>query len=247
VATLQDVLTVPAGWSIAVAQQVVDIGSIDPATHVVVDTAEFWTVDILGVTGAVPSIADGLQQAAASHGSNVYGVALLHQDASEQVCDPFGLGICLPTNVVQVERYRWVIVHSQFQAVAILLGLLVAAGLVIAWICDNRPATQPCGPQVQSTAKDALHEMCNIFGAGCAVQALGQVLLLFSIASIGLAAVLFAAESGLAQKMNLKPPQLPRIPAPVGIQPPRMSLGVGAPEVGPQIRIGGSGRRRRGG
>jgi hypothetical protein len=246
-ATLQDLLTVPPGWHIEATQTVVDLGSVDPTTQVEVETADFWTADVFGIHTAVPNIAQGLQQAAAAHGSNVYGVALLHQDAPDPVCDPFGLGICLPGDVVQVERYRWVIVHSQFQAVAILLGLLVIAGLVIVWICDNRPASQPCGDKVTGFASDTLKQMCNIFGAGCAVQALGQVILLGSLLSVAAAALVFALEFGAAEKLGLRPPRLPAVPAISSPQLPRISTTIGAPEIGPQVRLAtGAGRGRRG-
>src|SRR5258708_25632344 len=112
-ATLQDVLVVPAGWHVDAAQLVVDLGTIDPMHPVETDTAEFWTADVFGLHTAVPNIAQGLQQAAQAHGSNVYGVALLHKDTPAQVCEPFGLGICRPRGVLQVARDRRVLPPPQ--------------------------------------------------------------------------------------------------------------------------------------
>jgi len=247
-ATLQDLLAIPQGWTVAAQQEVVDLGSIDPLHPVETETVELWALDLAGIEFGTPNIVQALQQAAQQHGSNVYFVALLRKDDPDPVCDPFGIGICLPGNLVSMTRYRFLIVHSQFQALAILLGALIAIGVVVVWVCDNKPATQPCGQQVTSYAHDTLQQLCQIFGAGCAVQALANTMIWFSVGSIGLAALIFALEFGLAEKLNLKPPQLPRIPPPIGVQPPRLSATVGAPEIGPQVRVATGGRaggRRR--
>jgi hypothetical protein len=241
VATLQEALSVPPGWSVVDSRQIVDIRTIPTDHPVEVETVEFWgltafgqTINFGDVVGAMPNTGDWLQQQASAHGSNVYGVALL------KTTEINFLGI-------EVDRYRLVVVHSQFQFVAALLGAVVLIGLGIVWICANRPSNNPCPDTVTSFAGDTLHEMCNIFGAGCALQGLGEVLIVFSVASIGLAFVLFAFETGLAQQLGVTRPKLPAIPAPTGIQPPRVSVGVGPPEIGPQVRLATGSRGRRGG
>lgn len=241
--TLQDALAIPPGWTVVDKRVTGDLGAVAPDHPITTENVEFWGLTLFGqvvsfgdVVGAMPDTATWLQQQAQAHGSDVYFTALLHTTEFNF------LGI-------QVDRYRLVVVHSQFQFIAALLGAIVLIGLGIVWICANRPSGNPCPDAVTSFPQQTLHEMCNIFGAGCALQALGTLIIGFSAASIGLAFLLFAFETGLAQKLGVTRPKLPSIPQPTGIQAPRISATVGAPEVGPQVRLatGGRGGARRGG
>lgn len=233
-------LDVPAGWTIVDQRVVGDLGSVAPDHPIQIENVDFWGLTLFGqtvnfgdVVGAMPDTATWLQQQAQAHGSDVYFVALLHSTEFNF------LGI-------QVDRYRLIVVHSQFQFVAALLLAVVLIGLGIVWICSERPSSAPCPDTLTQFPQQTLQQMCNIFGAGCALQALGTLLIATSAVSIGLAFLLFAFETGLAQKLGVPKPRLPSIPAPVGIQPPRVSVGVGAPGIGPQARIstGGRGGRR---
>lgn len=236
-----DALTVPAGWDVAHVVTVADINSIDPGATVEIETSpDFYAVSGFGfsdVISNVPSVAQQLDAAAQAYGSRVYAVILLHQTEFNF------LGI-------QVDRYRWVIVHTQFPALLVLVGIPVVIAIVAVWLQCQGKSPADCGQMVQATAHDASQALCNTFGAACAVQALGTVLILFSIGSIALAGVLFALELGAADKLGLKKPVLPKIPAPVGVQPPRVSVGLGAPSgVGPSVALSTGGRgggRRRG-
>jgi hypothetical protein len=241
--TLDDVLSVPSGWTVVDKRVVGDLGAVDPTHPIQIENVDFWGLTLFGqtinfgdVVGSMPDTATWLQQQAQAHGSDVYFVALLHTTEFNF------LGI-------EVDRYRLVVVHSQFQFVAALLAAVVLIGLGIVWICSERPSSNPCPDSLTAFPQQTLQQMCNIFGAGCALQALGTLIIGFSVASIGLAFVLFAFETGLAQQLGIKGPRLPAIPAPTGIQPPRVSVGVGAPEIGPQVRLstGGRGGRRGGG
>lgn len=240
-ATLHDALSVPPGWNVVDSRLVVDITSVPPDTQVEVENVEFWGVTVFGVpinfgdvVGAMPDTATWLQQQASAHGSNVYGTALLHTTE----LNLFG---------IQVDRYRLVVVHSQFQFIAALLGAIVLVGLGIVWICDNRPAGNPCPDSVTSFPQQTLHEMCMIFGAGCAVQQISNTLILFSVASVAFAFAVYFFERGISHQ-DVKLPAVPRI---TPLAPPRISAQVGPPEIGPKLSVssggrGGGGRRGAG-
>ena len=238
-ASAADFLQVPPGWDIAKTQVVGNINELPADAQVEIEqSADFYALSVFGlgdVIGNVPSVAQQLDQAAQQFGSRVYMVALLHTTEFNL------LGI-------EVDRYRWLIVHSQFQALVVLVALPVIIGLIAVWLeCKGQPPEQ-CGQILQTNAHDAAQAMCNIFGASCALGAVTGVLVAVSIASIAMAMGLWFFQSGLAAQYGIKAPALPGIPRPVGIQPPRISTTVGTP-LGPEVKVatGSRGRRRGGG
>jgi hypothetical protein len=226
-------LEVPPGWTVAKAIQVVDISTVPPSIQVEVETLDFYTLSAFGaddVVGTVPGAAQELQQAAQQYGSNVYGLALLHTTEFN------ALG-------VSVDRWRWVVVHSQFQALAILIALPFIAAMIAAFAgCQQQGETlQQCVQSITTTAGDAFHNMCEIFGAGCAFQSLGEVLLLFTIAGAVFSFAIYFFEKGLVGGPEIKPPRVPPIRQ---VQPPRVR--VAGPRY-PTVSVGtGGGRGRRG-
>lgn len=224
----------PAGWDVAQVVTVADIRAIDPGKTVEIEISpDFQTISAFGhsdVIGNVPSIASQLDQAAQQYGSRVYAVVLLHKQEFNL------LGI-------QVDSYRFVIYHTQFPALLVLVALPVVIAMVAVWLeCQGQPLDQ-CGQMLQATAKDAEQSLCNIFGASCALSSLAWVLIGSGILGIGFAAVLFSGEFKLAERLGIKPPSLPAVQSPRA-PAPRVSVGVpGVAGIG--IAAGGSGGRGR--
>ena len=200
-----DILTVPPGWRILARNMPKGpipavVGGQPALTQVFqVDSVDMISTQVnLGpvVLGQLPNVQAQLTAAAQRYGSTLYGFAVL------QTVEWDILGI------VKRTRFRFIMVHRFFPALALLIGFFAVAVIALAVFG-------------QATAQEQLNkfikQLCQMFGPGCIASQVTNAFIAYALLAggIGLLGIYVASKAGDRVKVKpveLSPPALPRVP-----------------------------------
>jgi len=219
-----------------------------PDADVIVETLDFQTADVMGVTiGGVAGMVSKLQQEAIAHGSDMYGLALyrrtIHPVDVSVPCDVFGIPIPFCGPLLVTTEYRLVAVHSQFQFGLAAIAFAVAIGLVIFVVANLHNEI--------GAFKGIAQDFATAFGGGQASSITNEFIWFFlaaGVTSVGAYLIL----RDVTQSTGLGPNAV-RVPLGPNIQPlqnvspstqlvtPAGSVGVGPGGTG--VNLGMSQRR----
>ncbi len=255
-ATAASQLSVPSGWSQVWTKNWIGNWDSVASNDCLVETIDYTTTSVFGfVVNVQGNLAAQLEAQAQAHGSQMYGMTLLHRKQNFNITLPSQVcvgPVCIPvpgggTTIFATDEYRLIACHSQFQFA--LAVVLILAAAIIGFYAITHQASLPLLIQQITT------DLQKLFGGtiGAPFAAAQGELIWFTVAAgvtaIGAYVVLRLTATGVGANPNEV-----RIPQPPGFAPlsiPNESVNAKAGPVGFGLstgsRVAPSGTSVRGG